>query len=157
MTRSYRPWSIGVCLGLLLTGCVAQQAPGQIGPKAGGGAAIGAAAGGLLGALAGRGNPLAIAGGVLLGAGAGFLAGDSLDANDRQWHQATVRQALHDPQPQGRVYAWQNPQTGHAGRVTVSRDDGYCREYQQTILVGNREALAYGRACRQPDGSWDIR
>jgi surface antigen len=32
----------------------------------------------------------------------------------------------------------------------------YCREYQQTIVVGGQSQSAYGTACRQPDGSWKI-
>jgi len=28
------------------------------------------------------------------------------------------------------------------------------REYQMTVLVGGKEAQAYGTACLQPDGSW---
>ncbi len=33
---------------------------------------------------------------------------------------------------------------------------GYCREYQKTIRVGNRMESGYGTACMQPDGSWMI-
>ncbi len=32
----------------------------------------------------------------------------------------------------------------------------YCREFQQTIVVGGQQQQGYGRACRQPDGSWKI-
>lgn len=28
------------------------------------------------------------------------------------------------------------------------------REYQMTVIVGGKEAQAYGTACLQPDGSW---
>jgi hypothetical protein len=28
------------------------------------------------------------------------------------------------------------------------------REYQMTVIVGGKEAEAYGTACLQPDGSW---
>lgn len=47
------------------------------------------------------------------------------------------------------------------GTVTPTRDGyssagRYCREYQQTIVVGGRNESAYGTACQQPDGSWEI-
>lgn len=29
-----------------------------------------------------------------------------------------------------------------------------CREYQTTITIGGKPQKAYGRACRQPDGTW---
>jgi hypothetical protein len=29
-----------------------------------------------------------------------------------------------------------------------------CREYQTTIMIGGKPQKAYGRACRQPDGTW---
>ena len=31
-----------------------------------------------------------------------------------------------------------------------------CREYQTTITIGGKPQKAYGRACRQPDGTWKI-
>ena len=32
----------------------------------------------------------------------------------------------------------------------------YCREYQQQVTINGQEQQAYGRACRKPDGSWEI-
>ena len=32
----------------------------------------------------------------------------------------------------------------------------YCREFQQTITVGGQTEDAYGTACRQEDGTWQI-
>ena len=29
-----------------------------------------------------------------------------------------------------------------------------CREYQSTAIIGGKEEKVYGRACRQPDGTW---
>jgi hypothetical protein len=31
-----------------------------------------------------------------------------------------------------------------------------CREFQQTIVVNGQEQPGYGKACRQPDGTWKI-
>lgn len=33
---------------------------------------------------------------------------------------------------------------------------GYCREYQDTISVGGTAVPAYGTACLQPDGAWEL-
>lgn len=32
----------------------------------------------------------------------------------------------------------------------------YCREYQKRVAVGGRAQNAYGTACRQLDGSWEL-
>ncbi len=32
----------------------------------------------------------------------------------------------------------------------------YCREYQQTVVVGGQPQQGYGTACRKPDGSWRV-
>ena len=32
----------------------------------------------------------------------------------------------------------------------------YCREYQRAVSIGRRTSQVYGRACLQPDGSWQI-
>lgn len=40
--------------------------------------------------------------------------------------------------------------------LALAPEAGYCREYQQQVLVGGRWEQAYGTACRRPDGSWQI-
>ncbi len=35
-------------------------------------------------------------------------------------------------------------------------DGRYCREFQKEIVVGGRIRNGYGRACMQPDGSWEV-
>jgi surface antigen len=41
--------------------------------------------------------------------------------------------------------------------VTWQADDGrYCREFTGTATVGGEPRQVYGRACRQPDGAWEI-
>jgi len=35
-------------------------------------------------------------------------------------------------------------------------DGQYCREYQTETQVGGKTQNMYGKACRQPDGSWKI-
>jgi hypothetical protein len=40
--------------------------------------------------------------------------------------------------------------------ATMYDDGRYCREYTSDVLVGGRVQQSYGRACMQPDGSWEI-
>lgn len=51
----------------------------------------------------------------------------------------------------------QGPMYDTAAPAPQQQADGrYCREYQRDIRVGSRIAPAYGTACMQPDGSWQI-
>ena len=63
--------------------------------------------------------------------------------------------------PVGETIAWNNPNSGNSGSVTTLRDGTsangrYCREFQQTVVVGGQVQESYGVACRQPDGSWQL-
>ena len=132
------------------------------GNKQGVGNGIGAVAGGLLGAQFGKGpGKLLFAG---LGAVAGGLIGNSIgksmDDTDRMMAEQTSQKAL-EATPSGKAVAWHNPDNGHSGTITPTKtykqnDGNYCREYTQTITVGGKQEKAYGKACRQQDGSWQI-
>lgn len=116
-------------------------------------------AGGLIGSRfgGGAGKLVAVGVGTLLDAFAGREIGASLDKADHHHaDQAAARSA-----PIGQPIRWNNPQSGHQGSIVPTNDgyaaDGvYCREFQQTIVVGGRSEQAFGTACRQPDGSWRI-
>jgi surface antigen len=119
----------------------------------------GATAGGLIGAAL-HGGPLGIIGGALAGGLAGGAIGDFLDGKDKHQQQQAASRAM-ETAPSNSSVAWKNPDSGHSGTVTPVRtyqnDNGqYCREYQQTVNIGNQQHQAYGTACRQPDGSWKI-
>ncbi len=122
------------------------------------GSLLGAAAGGLAGSQIGdgRGQLAAVAGGTLLG----FLMGGTIGRNMDEVDQNCVGQAL-EHAGDGQQIAWDNPWTGAQYQVvptrTVQSSDGrYCREYTATSVIGGRNQQTYGRACRQPDGSWQI-
>jgi surface antigen len=139
---------------------VSLSACAQAGPKTTLGAATGAAAGGLIGAAAGGGAEGIVAG-VLLGGLLGGAIGDSLDQRDREYMQRSSHQSMEFGRI-GEAATWRNPDTGHYGSVTPTRTyqesgGNYCREFTQTVTVNGRQQEAYGRACRQPDGSWMIR
>jgi len=61
----------------------------------------------------------------------------------------------------GTTSTWRNPDSGNSGDVTPVKtyqtaSGQYCREYQQTVVINGKSQRAYGRACREPDGSWRI-
>ena len=56
--------------------------------------------------------------------------------------------------PIGETIAWNNPESGHSGSVTPTRegqtDSGdYCRQYKQSIVIDGQVETAYGTACKQ--------
>ncbi len=135
---------------------------GQYGHKETAGTLLGAAAGGLAGAQIGDGSGqlLATAAGTLIGAFVGNSVGRSLDRADRLYASRTEDYALEHARS-GQSVEWSNPDSGNHGYVTpmstYQEPSGrYCREYTHTIYVGGAPQEGYGRACRQPDGSWQI-
>ncbi|MDA8231611.1 MAG: RT0821/Lpp0805 family surface protein [Magnetospirillum sp.] len=140
----------------LLTGCSTDA-----GPKQTGGAVLGAIGGGLAGAQFGRGSGTlaATAVGTLLGAFIGSEIGQSLDRADQMYAQRAEQAAY--SAPIGQQITWNNPDSGHSGTYTPTRDGhdqagNYCREYQTTVNIGGQTQQAYGQACRQPDGTWKV-
>ncbi len=133
------------------------------GQKQTAGTVLGGFTGAILGAQVGKGKGQLVAVGVgtLLGAWAGREIGQSLDKADRLAMQQAEQQAY--VAPIGQDITWSNPQSGHSGSVTPVREGtdntsgNYCREFQQTVTIGGKTEEAYGVACRQPDGSWQIR
>lgn len=140
---------------LALTACTEGKEKEEFGTLLGGigGAAIGSQIGG------GSGRIIAAAAGTLLGAFAGRELGKSLDKADAEAaHRAQT--AAHTA-PIGQQITWSNPETGHSGTVTPTRQGtdtsgNQCREYQSTVTIGGKTEQAYGTACRQPDGSWKV-
>jgi surface antigen len=140
---------------LLGAGCAQQgekQTIGTIG---------GAALGGLLGSQfgSGTGKLVATGAGVFIGGLIGSEIGRSMDEVDRMKANQAINTA--HAAPLGETITWNNPDSGHSGTVTPVRDGtsasgSYCREFLQTISIGGQTEEAYGTACRQPDGSWQI-
>ena len=142
----------------LLAGCADMQG---VGTKQGFGTLGGAAAGGLAGAQIGKGSGqlAATAGGVLLGALLGNSIGSSLDKADSVYAERSLQQALRGKS--GKRYRWTDREADASGEFIPLNDarrtdEGYCREFQQNVVVGGRSERAYGTACQQRDGSWRI-
>jgi surface antigen len=144
-------------LTLAMCGCA-----GTMGPKETGGTVIGGATGAVIGSQIGSGSGrlLGVAIGTLAGAVIGGEIGRSLDAADRAAMERSTQYALENNRVD-EPYPWKNPDSGHYGSTTPKKtyrtaEGQYCREYQQTVVIGGEEQQAYGTACRQPDGSWKI-
>jgi len=78
--------------------------------------------------------------------------------HDRHYRLAILFSVLETVRT-GYTRRWHDPDTQTLGYVTPTRTyqvagGQYCREYQQQIIVGGQAVEGYGRACRQPDGSW---
>jgi len=135
------------------TGCEnPKQAIGSLG-----GGALGAWAGSTVGS--GRGQIVATAVGAVAGALAGGFIGQQLDTADKERAERAYQDCL-ERSPVGKTAQWRNPDSGNYGSITPTRtyqnNGQYCREFQQTIVVGGKPQQGFGKACRQPDGSWQI-
>ena len=150
--------TVAVVTALTLGGCTAN---GQGPTGQGMGGFLGGIAGGVIGNQFGEGGgkTAATIGGALLGMWVGSNLGAHLTEGDRRYHDNATRTAYEVPN--GETVQWDNPQTGHMGTVTPTRtgrtnSGAYCREFQQTITIDGATERAYGTACQQPDGSWQI-
>lgn len=130
--------------------------------KQGSGTLIGGVAGGLLGSRFGKGSGALVATGVgaLAGALVGSHIGKAMDENDKKMLELSSYKAF-EAAPSGNSVEWKNPDSGNYGSITPTRTfknevGQYCREYTQVIVIGGKQEKAYGRACRQPDGQWQI-
>ncbi|MGC6392174.1 MAG: RT0821/Lpp0805 family surface protein [Alphaproteobacteria bacterium] len=153
--------SLSILLALTLSSCQSLQSEAT---NQSTGALLGGIAGGLLGAQVGegKGRVAAAAIGAAIGALAGSAVGAKLDERSTGLASNAVKTSY--TAPLGTQITWSNPNNSAAparGTVVPIRDGkdasgAYCREFQQTIIVGQEKQSAYGTACRQPDGQWKI-
>ncbi len=138
-------------LAVLPAGCATMEAN----PKTTIGAVGGGALGGLIAGAAGA-NPAAIAAATI----GGVLVGNLLDERDKRLAAQAAQRAF-ESAPTGQPVAWQNPDSGHSGTVTVTKTSqatsgSYSRQYETAVNIGGKLETAHGTACRQPDGTWRI-
>ncbi len=98
----------------------------------------------------GSGKKLATIGGSIIGGS----IGRTMDEAD----QNCVGQVL-ERTPNGKTVIWNNPDRNGQYKVTPTRTyqtraGTYCREYKTQIVIGGHLQNAFGKACRQSDGSW---
>ncbi len=82
---------------------------------------------------------------------------DDLDERQQREHELAMRESLRAPV--GETIRWRD--SNAAGSVTTVREGTssqgrYCREYVQDVRIGGQAQKAYGTACRNADGSWEI-
>jgi len=82
---------------------------------------------------------------------------DNLNEQQQREHEAAQIRAT--TAPIGERIIWRDGRA--SGYVTATREGTstsgrYCREFLQEITVAGRNEQAYGTACRQPDGSWEV-
>ena len=83
---------------------------------------------------------------------------DSLSAADLAQMDTAVQEAL-ETKKTGESGNWSEAASGHRGTVTPTRtwqsdDERDCRDYQQTVTVGDVTRVGYGSACRAENGAW---
>jgi surface antigen len=120
------------------------------------GAVLGGVVGGIAGSRVGKGSGRTAA--TIAGTVIGILVGRSIGRSMNARDQLCTGQTLEHAPDRTTVY-WRNPDNGADYRVTPlntfrAEDGRYCREYRTRALIGGRSEEVYGRACRQPDGSW---
>jgi hypothetical protein len=82
---------------------------------------------------------------------------DNINEDQQRKHEQA--QIAATSAPIGETIVWSDGSA--SGSVTATREGTttsgrYCREFQHEVTVGGRRERAYGVACRQPDGSWEI-
>jgi len=158
-SRARRCVAIVLLIAFPALGCQSLANMTSDNPKAVLGSLGGAALGAGIAALA-HGNPAAIVASAVGGALLGGYIGHRLDNKDKEIAALTASRAFESNRT-GQASSWSNPDSGNSGTITPTKtyqgaSGQYCREYQQTITVGGEKHQAYGTACRQPDGSWQI-
>jgi surface antigen len=82
---------------------------------------------------------------------------DNLNEEQQRLHEAAqVRATKADVDE---TIVWED--SGASGsvktiRIGKSTSGRQCREFQQSISIGGKTEQAYGIACLQPDGAWEI-
>src|SRR5262245_22335223 len=154
-----RPIALAIAFAFLVVSCSTIENTVSDNPKAVLGTLLGAGLGAGIAAAAGGGGGW-IAGAAIMGGLLGGVIGNRLDARDKRMATQAAQQAFEQNRV-GQTSVWNNPDSGHSGSITPTRtyqlaNGQYCREYRQTITIGNDQHQAYGTACRQSDGTWTI-
>lgn len=82
---------------------------------------------------------------------------DNLNEQQQREHEAAQVRAT--TAAIGEKIIWQDGRV--SGSVTATRDGNsttgrYCREFRHEVSIGGKKEQAYGTACRQADGSWEV-
>jgi len=130
------------------------------------GTVIGAWVGGFLGSMVGHGDGrmAATGAGIVLG---GIVGNELARSSNESGYVRPVYYAnnyAYDMFPPQNYYVPYQPNyvapaapPSPPPMTYIDNDSGlYCREFSQTVRVGNKTNESYGTACLQPDGSWHV-
>jgi surface antigen len=152
-THKFSSLMAGLMAASMVGGCANYQSPQEQS-----GMVIGGIIGGALGSQMGHrdGRTAAIILGTLAGAAVGGSVGHSMADVDRM----KTAHALENVRS-GVPSSWRNPDTGNQYVVVPNRTfdgpQGPCREYTIDATVAGKPDKLLGTACRQADGSWQMR
>ncbi len=86
-----------------------------------------------------------------------FAAFSAMSESQQRAHEQAVVDAT--AAPVGEPISW-NDGNGSGEVATVreghTTDGRQCREFQQSVTIAGKKEQAYGTACVQPDGSWQV-
>lgn len=150
---SIKPITVAGLCTVLLAGCANYQSQQEQS-----GMVIGGVLGGVLGSQVGGGHGRTAA--IVLGSLAGAAIGGSIGQSMAEVDRRKTTQALESVRT-GVPSSWRNPDSGNQYVVVPTRThetaSGPCREYTIDAVINGRRDKVYGTACRQPDGSWQVR
>ena len=154
--------SVGLISVMMASTACTSTSSGQESYKPAIGGVLGGVGGGVIGNQFGRGSgniAMTIAG-TLIGAAIGHSVGSSLAKSDEMYARQAEQQVY--SAPIGQRVSWNNPQTGNGGSYMPTRDGrdnygNYCREYETVVFIDGRQERAYGTACRDNSGRWNVR
>ena len=137
---------------LSVSGCDPQSYPklGQMG-----GLVLGGATGGFLGSTIGKGRGRVVATllGAVLGSALGSMIGARLDPKEQREVQDSTLYALES----GEAQTWKSSSKNVRCIVRPQPLDARgCREYKTVIIIDGKREEAYGRACKDEFGHWQI-
>lgn len=142
----------GMC-ALLLSGCANYQSQQEQT-----GMVIGGLLGGVLGSQVGHGDGRTAA--IILGSLAGAAVGGSVGNSMAEVDKLRTAQTLETVRT-GVPSSWRNPDSGNQYVVVPTRTfetaSGPCRDYSIDAVIAGKKDKIFGSACRQPDGSWQVR
>lgn len=82
---------------------------------------------------------------------------DNIDEQAQREHEAAQIEAT--KAPIGQAITWET-ESGSGSVIATKQGTNVhgqvCREFQQTVTIGNESEQAYGTACLQDDGSWKM-
>lgn len=119
---------------------------------------IGGLLGGVLGSQVGHGDGRTAA--IILRSLAGAAVGGSVGNSMAEVDKLRTAQTLETVRT-GVPSSWRNPDSGNQYVVVPTRTfetaSGPCRDYSIDAVIAGKKDKIFGTACRQPDGSWQVR